>query len=81
VSIPLEPVTIGAGAGFEEASTDAVVLDDSWNRWMWYVNVLYSFTDNFTIIPEIQFQDLGDNYSKVDEGSMWAVGARLQADF
>jgi hypothetical protein len=94
VSFPVEPVTIGAGAGFETASTDrnfadgtgllaagALLPEDEWTRWMFYVNVLYNFTDNFFIIPEIQFKDYGDDYENADQGSEWIVGARLQADF
>jgi hypothetical protein len=88
-SIPLEPVTIGVGGGFETANTDvdiglvsgAPLPEDDWTQWNMYVNVLYNFTDNFSIIPEFWYADYGDSFEDVDQGTEWVIGARLQADF
>jgi hypothetical protein len=91
-SFPIEPVTLGIGGGFESTSTDlskgtavpvvgGIVTEKDWTQWNFYVNVLYSFTDNFSIIPEFLYRDYGKSYLGVKQGNEWVIGARLQADF
>jgi hypothetical protein len=91
-SFPIEPVTLGVGGGMEYTSTDlskgtavpvvgGIVTETDWTQWNFYVNVLYSFTDNFSIIPEFLYRDYGKSYLGVKQGNEWVIGARLQADF
>jgi hypothetical protein len=86
---PLEMVSLNAGIGAEvvdwddldqDLVTPAAAADDN-TTFAAYVNVIYNFTDNFWMSPEIAYFDDGNNQNDVDVGKSIWVGVHWQADF
>jgi hypothetical protein len=86
---PLETVQFMAGVGAEVVDWDDLDLDlafptaneDDNTRWSGYVAVIYNFSDNFWMQPEISYFDQGNNQRDVDLGNDIYVGVHWQADF
>ncbi len=55
--------------------------EDSNTVWGAYVNVIYNFTDNFYIQPEIAYRSNGEDPAGADEESTTVFGAHFQANF
>jgi len=91
---PLEMVRFLAGVGAEVVDWDDLDIDtamtavglpnyaaDDNTTWSGYVAVIYNFTDNFWMQPEIAYFDDGNNQLDLDVGSSIWVGVHWQADF
>jgi len=82
VVVPMETITLGAGGTIEFADySDLDLAEDDSTRWSGYVNIIYNFTDNFYMQPEINYFDNGDNQAGTDLGNEINVGVHFQANF
>jgi hypothetical protein len=86
---PMETMRFLTGIGAEvvdwddldqDLATPATAADDN-TVWAGYVAVIYNFTDNFWMQPEISYFDQGNNRRDVDLGHEIWVGVHWQADF
>ena len=86
---PLEMIRFLAGVGAEvvdwddldqDLATPATAADDN-TTWSGYVAVIYNFTDNFWMQPEVSYFDNGNNPRDIDLGNEIWVGIHWQADF
>jgi hypothetical protein len=85
--VPMETMTFNVGGTMEFADysdlepVGAVGWEDDSTRWSGYVNVIYNFTDNFYMQPEIAYFDNGDDTFGNDTGNIINVGVHFQANF
>ena len=91
MTFSLEPALINLGFGTQQADTElrpSAVFEDDVSTWGAFVNVVYNLTDNFWIVPELLYQDYGDDAAKNafgagrnDLGNDMIIGVLIGADF
>jgi hypothetical protein len=85
--VPMETITFNVGGSIEFADysdlepVGAVGWEDDSTRWAGYINVIYNFTDNFYMQPEISYFENGDDTFGNDTGNTINVGVHFQANF
>jgi hypothetical protein len=91
VTFALEPALINLGFGTQQADTElrpSAAFEDDVTTWGAFVNVVYNLTDNFWIVPELLYQNYGDDANKNafgagrnDLGNDMIIGVLIGADF
>lgn len=69
------------GAGYTADDSDVVAATEVDAQATYYVNYTYQVAKGFKIVPELAAIDMMDNAAGVDEGGVWAFGAKFQMDF
>ncbi len=92
VTLPVDPVTIYAGAGYQECQLDgpSYLIETELATWGAFVNAQYNITDNFYVQPELAYFDYGNDVLKTGYSGIWGsndlgsdifVGLHFQYDF
>jgi hypothetical protein len=75
-----DQVTFETGIGWREDDYDAPGLDED-DVLSWYLQGVISLAPGMWVIPEIGYQDYGDDNTGADEGDKIYAGAKWQIDF